>query len=75
MTNLIYWMTIHTELTIVERWRHGFDVFPDAGRTQPFASGATCAYNYIDLQIRNDTDQDLSAPGLSQGRLAARGLA
>ena len=55
MTNLIYWMTIHTELTIVERWRHGFDVFPDAGRTQPFASGATCAYNYIDLQIRNDT--------------------
>ena len=58
MTNLIYWMTIHTELTIVERWRHGFDVFPDAGRTQPFASGATCAYNYIDLQIRNDTPQD-----------------
>jgi vancomycin resistance protein VanW len=55
MTNLIYWLTIHTELTIVERWRHGFDVFPDAGRTQPFASGATCAYNYIDLQIRNDT--------------------
>jgi vancomycin resistance protein VanW len=55
MTNLIYWMTIHTDLTVVERWRHGFDVFPDAGRTQPFASGATCAYNYIDLQIRNDT--------------------
>jgi vancomycin resistance protein VanW len=58
MTNLIYWMTIHTELTIVERWRHGFDVFPDAGRTQPFASGATCAYNYIDLQIRNDTAKE-----------------
>ena len=58
MTNLIYWMTIHTDLTIVERWRHGFDVFPDAGRTQPFASGATCAYNYIDLQIRNDTQND-----------------
>jgi hypothetical protein len=46
MTNLIYWMTIHTDLEVVERWRHGFDVFPDAGRTQPFASGATCAYNY-----------------------------
>jgi vancomycin resistance protein VanW len=55
MTNLIYWMTIHTDLEIVERWRHGFDVFPDAGRTQPFASGATCSYNYIDLQIRNPT--------------------
>ena len=55
MTNMLYWMAIHTDLTITERWRHGFDVFPDAGRTQPFASGATCAYNHIDLQIRNDT--------------------
>ena len=58
MTNLIYWMTIHTELTITERWRHGFDVFPDSGRTQPFGSGATCAWNYIDLQIENRTADD-----------------
>ena len=57
MSNLIFWMAMHTPLTIVERWRHSFDVFPDANRTQPFGSGATCAYNYIDLQLRNDTDQ------------------
>ena len=55
MTNLIYWMALHTELSITERWRHGFDVFPDEGRSQPFASGATCSYNYIDLQIENRT--------------------
>ena len=55
MTNLIYWMVLHTELTITERWRHGFDVFPDEGRSQPFASGATCSYNYIDLQVTNAT--------------------
>ncbi len=55
MTNLIYWMAIHTGLTVTERWRHGFDVFPDSGRTQPFGSGATCAWNYIDLQIENRT--------------------
>jgi vancomycin resistance protein VanW len=55
MTNMIYWMALHTELSITERWRHGFDVFPDEGRTQPFASGATCSYNYIDLQITNTT--------------------
>ena len=55
MTNMLYWLALHTELTITERWRHGFDVFPDAGRTQPFASGATCAYNYIDLQFHNPT--------------------
>ena len=56
MTNLIYWMALHTELTVTERWRHGFDVFPDEGRSQPFASGATCSYNYIDLQITNNTE-------------------
>lgn len=57
LSNLIFWMAMHTPLTIVERWRHSFDVFPDANRTQPFGSGATCSYNYIDLQLRNDTDQ------------------
>lgn len=58
MTNLIYWITIHTDLSVTERWRHGFDVFPDSGRTQPFGSGATCSWNYIDLQIENATADD-----------------
>lgn len=55
MTNLLYWMTLHTPLEIVERWRHSYDVFPDAGRTQPFGSGATCAWPVLDLQIANHT--------------------
>jgi vancomycin resistance protein VanW len=58
LSNLIYWMTLHTPLTIVERHRHGYDVFPDADRTQPFGSGATCSYPHIDLMIQNNTDQD-----------------
>lgn len=57
LSNLIYWMTLHTPLTVTERYRHSFDVFPDSRRTQPFGSGATCSYNYLDLQIRNDTNQ------------------
>lgn len=55
LTNLLYWMTLHTPLTIVERWRHTYDVFPDNNRTQPFATGATCAYPSLDLQIENRT--------------------
>src|SRR5665811_1685257 len=55
MTNLLYWMTLHTPLEVVERWRHSYDVFPDAGRTQPFGSGATCAWPVLDLQIENTT--------------------
>ncbi|MFH1089549.1 MAG: VanW family protein [Candidatus Uhrbacteria bacterium] len=55
LANLLYWMAIHTPLTITERHRHSFDAFPDSGRTLPFASGATVFYNYVDLQFRNDT--------------------
>ncbi|MEK8127769.1 VanW family protein [Paenibacillus filicis] len=56
LSNLIYWMTLHTPLVVTERYRHSYDVFPDAGRTQPFGSGATCFYNYVDLQILNPTE-------------------
>lgn len=57
LSNLIYWMTLHTPLTVVERYRHSFDVFPDSNRTQPFGSGATCVFPYRDLMIRNDTNE------------------
>ncbi|MCX8007994.1 MAG: VanW family protein [Coriobacteriia bacterium] len=56
LSNLLYWMTLHTPLTVVERWRHSYDVFPDAGRTQPFGSGATVAWPVLDLQIENRTE-------------------
>ncbi len=55
--NLIYWMTLHTPLTVKQRWRHSYDVFPDVNRKIPFGSGATLSYNYIDLQIKNETTQ------------------
>ncbi len=56
LSNLIFWMTVHTPLTVVERHRHGYDVFPDSNRTQPFGSGATCFYPHGDLMIKNNTN-------------------
>ena len=56
LSNLIYWMTLHTPLAVTERNRHSYDVFPDVKRKQPFGSGATCVYNYVDLQIKNETE-------------------
>jgi len=56
--NLLYWIALHSPLTVSERYRHSFDVFPDINRTIPFACGATLAYNYIDLQLRNDTKEN-----------------
>jgi vancomycin resistance protein VanW len=56
LSNLIYWLALHSPLTVTERYRHSYDVFPDSKRKQPFGSGATCAYNYLDLQIKNETN-------------------
>lgn len=55
MANLLYWMALHTPLTVTERHHHSFDAFPDSGRTLPFGSGATIFYNYLDLQLHNPT--------------------
>lgn len=55
--NLLCWMSLHTPLTICERYRHGFDVFPDVNRKIPFGSGATLSYNYIDFQLENTTKE------------------
>lgn len=57
LSNLIFWMALHTPLEVVERHRHGYDVFPDSNRTQSFGSGATCYYPYGDLMIYNPTDE------------------
>lgn len=54
--NLLYWIALHSPLTVTERYRHGLDVFPDINRNIPFACGATLAYNYIDLQLKNETN-------------------
>ncbi len=55
--NLLFWMALHTPLTVKERWRHGFGVFPDVNRNIPFGCGATLSYNYIDLQLKNETNK------------------
>jgi vancomycin resistance protein VanW len=58
LSNLLYWMTLHTALMATERHRHSFDVFPDVDRKQPFGAGATCSYCSYDLQIFNGTTSD-----------------
>lgn len=55
--NLLFWLFAHSPLTITERYRHGYDVFPDVNRNVPFGAGATLSYNYIDLQVKNETDE------------------
>lgn len=57
LANLLFWLALHTPLTIKERHHHSFDPFPDDQRALPFGSGASVFYNYIDLRFHNQTDQ------------------
>ena len=54
-SNLLYWLALHSPLSVTERHHHSFDPFPDNGRILPFASGATVFYNYLDFQLTNNT--------------------
>ncbi len=55
LANLLHWMYLHSPLTVVERSAHGWDPFPDNGRVIPWGTGCAVFYNYVDLQVRNDT--------------------
>lgn len=57
-TNLIHWMVLHTDLTIVEHHHHnGLDLFPDFNRQIPFGTGTSIVYNYLDYRFKNNTDK------------------
>lgn len=54
VANLLVWLALHAGVTVVERHRHGLDLFPDDGRDVPFGCGATVFYPHRDLKLRND---------------------
>jgi len=53
LSNFLFWIFLHTDIEIIERYHHSVDAFPDSGRTLPFGSGATILCNYVDLKIKN----------------------
>jgi vancomycin resistance protein VanW len=58
LANLLYWLALHSPLTVIERHHHSFDPFPDENRVLPFGSGASVFYNYVDLRLFNATEQN-----------------
>ncbi len=56
LTNLLFWLFLHSPLTIVERSGHREKDFPDIG-DQPAGVDATFSAGWLDLKVRNDTRQ------------------
>jgi vancomycin resistance protein VanW len=57
LSNLLYWMALQAPVRVTEHHHHGSDLFPDDDRVQPFGSGATVFFNYVDLRFANETDR------------------
>lgn len=57
LANLLHWMFLHSPLTVVERSEHSFDPFPDNKRVLPWGVGCSIVYPYLDLAVRNDTQE------------------
>jgi vancomycin resistance protein VanW len=60
VSNTLYLLALRGGMKIVERHRHGLDLFPDHQRTVPFGCGATVFYNYADLRFENPLPQSVT---------------
>lgn len=57
ITNLLFWIFLHSPLTIVERHGHKVREFPEAAKELPLGVDATMYEGWLDLKVQNKTDQ------------------
>ena len=55
MSNLLFWMFLHTPLTVVERHGHAVKDFPEPPSDAPMGVDATVSEGWLDLKVRNET--------------------
>lgn len=53
---MLFWLFLHTPLTVVERHGHAAQSFPPTTEDLPCGTDATINEGWLDLKIRNDTD-------------------
>ena len=56
MSNLLFWMFLHTPLTVTERTGHDVKEFPEQNSDAIKGVDATISEGWIDVKARNDTD-------------------
>lgn len=56
MSNLLFWMFLHTPLTVTERSGHKVKEFPEPNSNEIKGVDATISEGWIDLKVQNDTD-------------------
>lgn len=54
LSGIIYYISLLSNLEIIERYNHTVDLYTDKDRYAPLGSDATIVYGYKDLRIRNN---------------------
>lgn len=57
ISNLLFWIFLHSPLTIVERHGHRVKDFPEPESDAVHGVDATVFEGWLDLKVKNDTDQ------------------
>ncbi len=78
LSDLLFWMFLHSPLTIVERHGHRVKDFPDPPSDAPAGVDATVSEGWLDLKVRNETDETFQIsiafdPDCITGRLLTGG--
>ena len=55
LSNMLFWLFLHTPLTIVERHMHKVKEFPNPSPENPCGVDATILEGWLDLRARNET--------------------
>ncbi len=55
LSGLIYYLALHANLQIIERYNHSIDIYKDDERFTPLGSDATVFYGYKNLLFKNTT--------------------
>lgn len=58
LSNFIFWLFLHTPLTIIERHPHQVKDFPSPDESEPDSVDATVSEGWLDLKVKNDTNMN-----------------
>lgn len=56
LSDMLFWMFLHTPMTIAERHGHAVKAFPGADEDLPCGTDATVGEGWLDLKVCNETD-------------------
>lgn len=55
LSSMLFWLFLHTPLSVVERHGHAVESFPSTTEELPCGTDATINEGWLDLKMRNDT--------------------